>query len=245
MKKIILLTFILSIVNFTAPQAQEKEDSTLPKAPFVKAQTIKEWEKRGREFQFVDVREPDEFDAGHLPTAINIPYYDLEKRVEELPKEKPVVIYCTASSWRAPYSANLLADKGLSNVFVLDGGASHWNAGGQMIMATNQSQKAKIVPKPKDLKRDLKRPVTRKYKTSINLTKEQLKEFDGKMGRPAYVAYKGKIYDLTQSRLWRGGEHDPSEGQAYAGYDLTEAMDLSPHGDKYLKDFPVVGELLD
>ncbi len=52
------------------------------------------------------------------------------------------------------------------------------------------------------------------------------------------------IYDLTLSRFWRDGEHNPSKGEAYAGRDLTDVLEKSPHGDKHLKDFPVVGHLI-
>ena len=76
------------------------------------------------------------------------------------------------------------------------------------------------------------------------MTLEELSHYDGKDGRPAYVAVKVLIYDLTESRLRRGGEHDPSKGKATAGRDLTEVLKDSPHGDKHLKDFPVVGELV-
>ncbi|MBL8013092.1 MAG: cytochrome B5 [Candidatus Omnitrophica bacterium] len=79
----------------------------------------------------------------------------------------------------------------------------------------------------------------------MSLTRAQLKEFDGKNGRPAYIAVNGQIYDVTVSRLWRAGEHDPSHGEVYAGKDLTVELEKSPHGDKHLKDFPVVGSLID
>ena len=46
----------------------------------------------------VDVRPPEEFAAGHLPGAVNIPMHELEKRLGELPKRKEVVAYC-----RGPY----------------------------------------------------------------------------------------------------------------------------------------------
>ncbi len=46
----------------------------------------------------LDVRPPEEFDAGHLPNALNIPLQDLEKRLEELPADQEVVAYC-----RGPY----------------------------------------------------------------------------------------------------------------------------------------------
>ncbi len=239
--RIICATLIILI---TLPSVSYAENSTLPKAPYINSQTIRNWIKHDREFVFVDVREPKEFEAGHLPSAINIPYYEMENRREEIPLDRPAVIYCTHSSWRAPYSGNLLADLGLDNIFVLEGGASSWNAGGQVIYAKG-SEEPEIIEKPKDLKKEFKKPVHREYKTPIDLTERQLREFDGKNGRPAYVAVNGVIYDVTQSRLWRGGEHDPSDGQGYAGYDLTELLELSPHGDKYVIEFPVVGRLLD
>lgn len=242
--RLLIIIFLLSLAQL-AQAAEQAAESTLPRSPYINSPIIREWQKAGREFLFVDVREPLEFDSGHLPEAVNIPYYELKDRVDEIPLDRPVVIYCTYSSWRAPYSGNLLADRGMNNVYVLEGGASGWNAGGQVIYATS-SKAPEIIPKPEDLKREFEHPPLREYKTPIDLTSAQLREFDGKNGRPAYVAVKGIIYDVTQSRLWRGGEHDPSHGQAYAGRDLTQLLeDKSPHGDKYVIQFPIVGRLVD
>jgi predicted heme/steroid binding protein len=69
-------------------------------------------------------------------------------------------------------------------------------------------------------------------------TKERLAEFDGKHGRPAYVAHEGKVYDVTESVLWEDGEH---EGEHTAGADLTAEMDEAPHFPEELDAFPVVG----
>lgn len=223
----------------------EMREATLPKAPYVTIPTVKQWQEKKRDFLFVDVRRPEEYKAGHLPKAVNIPYDQVEKRKKEIPLDKPVVFYCTKSTWRAPYAANVMADEGLNNVYILEGGASAWNAGGQEIACDDPGKKAEIVPKPKDLEAEFHHAPKREYKAKISLTRAQLAEFDGKNGRPAYVAVDGVIYDLTTSRLWRGGEHDPSLGEVYAGRDLTAELEKSPHGDKHLKDFPVVGTLVD
>lgn len=69
-------------------------------------------------------------------------------------------------------------------------------------------------------------------------TKERLAEFDGKEGRPAYVAYEGKVYDLTESVMWEEGDH---EGEHSAGLDLTLEMDEAPHFPEELEGFPIVG----
>jgi predicted heme/steroid binding protein len=71
-------------------------------------------------------------------------------------------------------------------------------------------------------------------------TREALSHFDGKEGRPAYVAYEGKVYDVTSSLMWQDGDH---EGEHLAGADLTAAMDDAPHFPDELDAFPIVGSL--
>ncbi len=72
-------------------------------------------------------------------------------------------------------------------------------------------------------------------------TLEELKEYDGREGRPAYVAYKGKVYDVTDDCLWVEGDH---QGQHEAGQDLTEAMALAPHGAETLERVKLIGILV-
>ncbi len=71
-------------------------------------------------------------------------------------------------------------------------------------------------------------------------TLEDLKRFDGKDGRKAYVACSGLVYDVSESFLWRGGNH---QGLHEAGRDLTEFLKEAPHGEDILKRFPVIGYL--
>jgi predicted heme/steroid binding protein len=74
----------------------------------------------------------------------------------------------------------------------------------------------------------------------IELTLEELKQFDGKGGRKAYIAVGGTIYDVTGNGNWSGGNHNGFE----AGRDLTEAMDTqSPHGRSKLASLPIVGKI--
>lgn len=72
-------------------------------------------------------------------------------------------------------------------------------------------------------------------------TVSQLKEFDGKEGRPAYVALKGKVYDVSDSHLWETGNHI---GVHTAGLDLTMSIANAPHTEEVLTKFKVVGELI-
>ncbi len=71
-------------------------------------------------------------------------------------------------------------------------------------------------------------------------TREDLAHYNGKDGAPAYVAYEGKVYDVTPSLLWRDGRH---QALHRAGEDLTGSLDEAPHGLEFLTKFPVVGIL--
>jgi predicted heme/steroid binding protein len=73
-------------------------------------------------------------------------------------------------------------------------------------------------------------------------TQEQLSRFDGREGRPAYIAYKGKVYDVTESFLWMGGRH---QALHQAGQDLTAVLDTAPHGEYLLERVPIIGRLID
>ncbi len=74
------------------------------------------------------------------------------------------------------------------------------------------------------------------------MSTEELAKFDGKEGRPAYVAYKGLLYDVTKSTSWEGGIHYDTH---MAGRDLTQELEQAPHEEELLKQFPVVGRLAD
>ncbi len=77
----------------------------------------------------LDVRDNREFAAGHLPNARNIPTEDLDKRINEVPANKAVVIVC-ATGQRAGKAAALLRKAGREKIFSLDGGLGAWRQAG-------------------------------------------------------------------------------------------------------------------
>ncbi|MBW1689710.1 MAG: CopD family protein [Deltaproteobacteria bacterium] len=83
------------------------------------------------------------------------------------------------------------------------------------------------------------KPVEPPHKEA-DITLEDLRHFDGAPGRPAYVAYEGKIYDVGSSPKWKEGRHF---GKHSAGTDLTEAMGGAPHGAEVLENVRYVREL--
>jgi len=87
-----------------------------------------------------------------------------------------------------------------------------------------------------------KRVLTKPSDNKREFTLDELHNFDGKERRPAYVAYKGKVYDLTSSKLWKDGSHARKH---LAGHDLTEAIKLAPHGEEQILKMPEVGRLVE
>jgi predicted heme/steroid binding protein len=71
-------------------------------------------------------------------------------------------------------------------------------------------------------------------------TRKELAQYDGKNGVPAFIAYNGKLYDVSNSFLWRNGKHQVLHN---AGVDLTDSLEQAPHGADLLERFPVVGTL--
>jgi predicted heme/steroid binding protein len=71
-------------------------------------------------------------------------------------------------------------------------------------------------------------------------SKSQLALRNGQDKPEIWVAYQGKIYDVSRSRLWRNGNHY----EHWAGQDLTSELPDAPHNENVFDKFEVVGELV-
>jgi predicted heme/steroid binding protein len=74
----------------------------------------------------------------------------------------------------------------------------------------------------------------------VDLTLDDLSKYNGKIGYPAYIAYKGVIYDVSDSSWFTDGEH---LGIHFCGQDLTEYMSQAPHGEEYLTGIKKIGKV--
>ncbi len=80
----------------------------------------------------LDVREPDEYQGGHIPGAILIPLHSLEKRINEIPKNLKVCVYCKSGN-RSQQAIQRLKSLGFNNLFNLTGGIiAYQKSGGQL-----------------------------------------------------------------------------------------------------------------
>jgi rhodanese-related sulfurtransferase len=78
----------------------------------------------------LDVREPDEWAAGHIDGATLIPLGELEARAAELPDDTDIVVVCRSGN-RSAQGRDILRDAGFDEVTSMAGGMSDWIAAGQ------------------------------------------------------------------------------------------------------------------
>jgi hydroxyacylglutathione hydrolase len=77
----------------------------------------------------LDVREPNEYAAGHIPDALHVPLGELAARVDELPRDRPVVAYCGHGE-RSATALSLLERSGRTALLNLSGGIGAWSEAG-------------------------------------------------------------------------------------------------------------------
>jgi len=92
----------------------------------VTPQEVRDAQARGEDLAIIDVREPNEWNLGHLPGAVHIPRGVLESAIEQRePRERRVVLYC-ASGNRSALAAESIAQMGYTNVASMSGGFRGW-----------------------------------------------------------------------------------------------------------------------
>ena len=90
---------------------------------------------RGKEFEqelkadsnkmLIDVREPGEFRNGYIPSAVNIPLSQLTNKLNEIPKDKSIYLYCQ-SGMRSKQAARVLSKQEYAKLAHLQGGILAW-----------------------------------------------------------------------------------------------------------------------
>ena len=77
----------------------------------------------------LDVREQSEYDAGHIPGVTLIPLNDVPNRLNEIPKDKPVIVTCRSGN-RSGQATDFLRQQGYTNVHNMTGGINAWQQAG-------------------------------------------------------------------------------------------------------------------
>jgi glyoxylase-like metal-dependent hydrolase (beta-lactamase superfamily II)/rhodanese-related sulfurtransferase len=97
----------------------------LTSSPNVREISVDDLARREEPGMLVDVREPEEYDGGHVPGAINVPQADLAVRLEELPHDRPLYVICRSGA-RSLRAAQFLFQVGFDNVVSVAGGTVGW-----------------------------------------------------------------------------------------------------------------------
>lgn len=92
---------------------------------FINLLTEEQFREGYRKAQLIDVREPQEFENGHILGARNIPVTQMRQRLVEMRPDKPVYLYCQGGA-RSNRAANLLHKKGYKKIYQLKGGFKKW-----------------------------------------------------------------------------------------------------------------------
>lgn len=102
----------------------------LKSTPEVNAEQAEELRRQGA--FILDVREPEEWSAGHIPASTLIPLDELAERMDEIPRDAVIVVVCRMGVGSAQ-AGKMLLNAGYEQVNSLQGGMAAWQAGEYMI----------------------------------------------------------------------------------------------------------------
>jgi thioredoxin 1 len=121
------ILFVFTTLFFFACESGQSQNQGVKKLD-VNAfeQQLKQYKSK-LDFQLVDVRTPEEYNANHLAGALNIDYNGeaFEQMLQSLDKNKPVLVYCLVGG-RSGKAAKALESKGFKEIYDMQGGMSAW-----------------------------------------------------------------------------------------------------------------------
>ncbi|MED0988830.1 MULTISPECIES: rhodanese-like domain-containing protein [Bacillus] len=116
---IILLAVIVAFIGYTVWMYFYQKK-------LIKTLTEEEFRAGYRKAQLIDIREADEYNAGHILGARNIPLSQIRLRHKELRQDQPVYLYCQ-SGFRTGRAAQYLKKQGYKDFYQLKGGFKSWS----------------------------------------------------------------------------------------------------------------------
>ena len=129
MNRIVVLSLIFI---FSCELLNSPEINIISESDFVEIQDS--------DYTLIDVRTQDEFDLGHIDSAINLDFYSetFQNDILSLPKNETIVLYCRTNN-RSSKTANILKENGFKEIAVLEGGITEWVKNGNDINYTTYS----------------------------------------------------------------------------------------------------------
>ena len=129
MIRIAILSLILA---FSCEQINPSEINIISESDFIELQDS--------DYTLIDVRTQEEFDLGHIDSAINLDFYSdsFQNDILSLPKNETIVIYCRTNN-RSSKTAAILKENGYREILVIRGGITEWVKKGNDINYTTYS----------------------------------------------------------------------------------------------------------
>ncbi len=108
-----------------SPQGKTKKEATeiseIVKITHLSSSDLKKLiDEKNKDYILIDVRSRGEYASGHIPTAIHILYTQIEERINEIPKDKLIDVYCKVGS-RSSVAESKLKELGYKNVLNFGG----------------------------------------------------------------------------------------------------------------------------
>jgi rhodanese-related sulfurtransferase len=123
----------MTAIEATNRGAADLEWAMLTSTPKVDNVGVDAMLARDQNAVIIDVREPEEYLMGHVPGAINLPQAEIASRLEELPRDRPLMMVCQ-SGMRSLRSAQFLKQAGFGQVANVAGGTSAWCGAGRPLV---------------------------------------------------------------------------------------------------------------
>jgi rhodanese-related sulfurtransferase len=107
-------------------EAPTADPDLFAEGKFAAAADIKAADDAGEDIVFVDSRVALDYEAGHIPGAVHVPYFEAADHLDELPQDRWIVTYCECPHAEAEQVADVLLDNGYTMVRVMDEGLQGW-----------------------------------------------------------------------------------------------------------------------
>ena len=122
-------TLLLASLTFLIASASAADPEAPPTAPSLAPEALHALREQGKAPVVIDVRTQAEFEAGHIPGAVHIPFDEVAQRIATVDAPNGVALYCMVGPRARKGEARLLAS-GYASVFHLEGGLAAWRSAG-------------------------------------------------------------------------------------------------------------------
>lgn len=129
---ILFLSTVTGVLSFEKLHAGEGSKKTQTEVRNISAKQAKELIDKEKDVFILDVRTKEEYNEFHIKGANLIPIQELESNLNKIPKEKKVVVHC-AKGKRSARACEILKDKGLKELYNIEGGINQWKSEGYSV----------------------------------------------------------------------------------------------------------------